>query len=123
MSIEEELREKGFNWQNVHNCFCWYSLSKDFIRQFVEHDPVYKTQLEHELLMDFHGFSIHASFFYQNMFKYLKAGLAEAKDLACYADRIYLMYRERKEAEWNASREVYKFVDGATGKVLDQWVM
>ena len=122
MESESELREKGFSWSVVQRAFIWYSLSTDFMRQLVEYDQTYKTQLEHHLIMAFHGYQAFPSMFYQNMYKYLKAGLAEAKDLACYTDRIYLMYRQQKQNEWNASRSVYRFVDG-TGRVLDQCVM
>ena len=120
---EEEIREQGLDdWDNVRSAFCWNNLSKDFIRQIVEFDPTYKTQLEHELLLDVHGYSVHASFFYQNMAYYIQNGLAEQKQLVYYVDQIYQMYREQAQREFNASREVYRMVDG-TGRVLDQWVM
>ena len=122
MESESELREKGFSWSVVQRAFIWYNLSKDFMRQLVETDQCFKTQLEHHLIMAFHGYQAFPSMFYQNMYSYLKMGLAEAKDLACYADRIYLLYREQAEKEYNASRNVYRMVDG-TGKVLEQWVM
>lgn len=119
---EEEIREQGLdNWDNVHAAFCWSELSKDFIRQIVESDPIYKTQIEHELLLDIHGFSVHASIFYQNMYQYIKNGMAEQKQLIYYLDAIYQMHREQAEKEFN-SRQVYRMVDG-TGRVLDQWVM
>ena len=123
MESESELRENGITWSLVQRAFIWNNLSKDFIRQLVETDQTYKTQLEHHLIMAFHGYQAFPSPFYQNMYAYLKMGLAEAKDLTCYADRIYLMYREQAEKEWSASRQVYKFVDGATGRVLDTYVL
>ena len=47
MRTEEEIRLDGFEWDNVYGAFCWSDLSKDFIRELAESDPVYKTQLEH----------------------------------------------------------------------------
>lgn len=120
---ESEIREQGFKWQNVERAFLWQLLGRDLIREMVQYDSCYKTQLEHHLLMAFHGYASYPSSFYQNMYIYLKAGLAEAKDLACYAEQLYMLYREQAEKEWNASRQVYKFVDGATGRVLDSFVM
>ena len=117
---EIEMRQQGFEWQNVERCFLWNELSNDFIRELVEYDPVYKTQLQHHLLCAFHGYASYPSNFYMNMWQYLKAGLAEQKELKYYADRLYMMYREQAEKEFN-SRVVHKFVDG-TGKVLDQVV-
>ena len=116
-------REIGLDdWDNIRAGFCWQNLSKDFIRQIVEFDPVYKTQLEHELLLDIHGYSVHASFFYQNMYNYVKSGMAEQKQLKYYANEIYMMYRQQAERQFNISKQVYRMVDG-TGRVLDQWVM
>lgn len=117
---ETEMRQQGFEWQNVERCFLWNELSKDFIRQLVEYDTTYKTQLEHHLLMAFHGYASYSSYFYRNMYTYLKLGLAEQKELDCYADQLYMMYREQAEQEYNA-RTVYKAVDGM-GRVLDMWV-
>ena len=120
---EEELRQQGFeSWDDVERCFLWNELSKDFIRQLVEYDTIYKTQLEHHLLMAFHGYATFASFFYKNMYIYLKSGLAEQKELECYSDRVYQLYSQKYQEELNASRSVYKFVDG-TGRVLESWVM
>ena len=118
---ESEIREAGFDWEVVHSAFCWKNLSKDFIREMVESDPIYKTQLEHELLMDIHGYSIHASYFYQNMGYYISNGMAEQKQLIYYVDQIYIMYRNQAEQEYN-SRRAYQLIDN-TGRVLDQVVI
>ena len=118
---ETEMREEGFQWQNVERCFLWGELSKDFIREIVEYDEKYKTWLEHALLMDFHGYSVHASAFYMNMYTYIKSGMAEQKELSCYVDQVYQMYWNQREQQYNA-RVVHTFKDGM-GRVLDQWVM
>ena len=118
MRTQTEIREEGFDWQNVERAFIWENLSKDMMRELVQYDPTYKTQLQHHLLCAFHGYQSFPSVFYQNMYSYLKMGLAEAKDLVYYADQLYLLYRQRAEQEYN-SRTVHRFVDG-TGRVLDQ---
>lgn len=117
-ATEAEIREAGFDWEVVHSAFCWKNLSKDFIREIVESYPQYKTQLEHELLMDIHGYSIHASYFYQNMGYYISNKLAEQRQLVHYVDKIYQMYRQQAEQEYN-SREVVRFTN-YSGKVIDQ---
>lgn len=121
MKTEEEIRLDGFDWNCVEAAFCWYDLSKDFMRQLIEYDPTYKTQIEHALIMDMNRYSVHASVFYRNMYQYIKNDLAETKELKNFADRVYFMYREQAEREYN-SREVYSFTDG-TGRILDQFVM
>ena len=122
MQTEEELREDGFQWDNVLRAFLWSDLSKDFIRQLVQYDQTYKTQLEHHLLAAFHGYSQFPSLFYKNMYSYIKLGLAEQKQLSHYVEQIYMMYTEQKNKEWNASRQVFQFTDG-TGRVLDTYVV
>jgi hypothetical protein len=72
--------------------------------------------------MDFHGFSVHPSMFYNNMYHYIKNGLAYTKELKFYLDRIYMLYREQAEKEWSASTTIHRIVDG-TGRVLDSFVM
>ena len=119
---ESELREEGFQWDNVLRCFLYNELTVDFERELVQYNPVYKTQLENHLLAGVHGYSKFPSYFWQNMYTYLKNNLAELKELKCYADHIYMLYRQQRENEWNASRQVYKFVDGC-GVVRDQWVI
>ena len=114
------LREEGLSWDVVHKAFCWYQLDSDFIRELVETDTIYKTQLEHELLMDIHGYSVHPSIFYQNMFTYLQIGLEEARDLKYYKNQIYMMYREQQQKEFN-SRQVYRITD-RMGRTLDSWI-
>ena len=121
MKTQTEIRQQGFDWDNVERSFLWQNLSKDFIRELVEYDPCYKTQLQHHLLAAFHGYASYPSLFYQNMYIYLKMGLAEAKELIYYVDRVYMMYREQMQMQQSASRCTYKFVDG-TGRVLDTWV-
>ena len=121
MRTESQIREDGFDWQNVERSFIWHYLGRDFIRQLVEYDPTYKTQLEHHLLMAFHGYSSFPSYFYQNMYIYLITGLAETKELACYADRVYLMCKEQVQKE-QQSKQVYSLIDN-NGIVLDQVVL
>ena len=123
MQTESELREDGFQWSNVMRAFLWSELSVDFERQLVEYDPVYKTQLEHHLLAAFHRYSKFSSFFYYNMYRYIKAGLAEQKQLKYYLDHIYMMYRQQRENQINASLTTYNFVDGATGRILQRVVL
>ena len=119
-ATEAEIREAGFDWEVVHSAFCWKNLSKDFIREIVESYPQYKTQLEQELIMDLHGYSIHASYFYQNMGYYISNKLAEQRQLVNYVGQIYQLYRQQAEQEYN-SRQVYRLV-GNNGNVLDQCV-
>lgn len=119
---ESEIREQGLEWQNVHGAFCWHNLSKDFIRQLVATNKIFRKNLEVELLADIHGWSVHASYFYQNMGYYIQNGLALDKSLVHYIDKIYQMYRYQAEAEYNARRtNVVRFVDGC-GRVLDEVV-
>ena len=119
---QTEMREEGFEWDNVEKCFLWYQLSHDFIRELVEYDTCYKTQLEHHLLMAFHGYATYPSQFFKNMYIYLRCGLAEQRELEYYTDQVYQMYSQKFNEELQSSRTVYKFVDG-TGRVLDSWVM
>lgn len=121
MKTEEQIRQDGFEWNCVEAAFCWYDLSKDFMRELIQYDPTYKTQLEHALIMDMNRYSIHASVFYRNMYQYIKNGLAETKELENFADKVYFMYREQAEKEYS-SRQIYRIVDG-TGRVLDSWVI
>ena len=121
-NIETQLREEGITWDLVQKAFIWHDLSKDFLRQLVETDQCFKTQLQHHLLCAFHGYASYPSYFYKNMWQYLKAGLAEQKELVFYASKLYMMYREQEEKEIYANRQVYKFVDG-TGRVIDQFVV
>lgn len=116
------MRLQKRNWQNIHAWFVWHDISIDFQRQLVAKRWDYRWKLEHELLMDFHGYSCHASVFYKNMWQYIKGGLAYTKDLKYYADRIYIMYRQQKQNEWNASRQVYKFVDNM-GRTIQEYVL
>lgn len=118
---QTEIRMMGLCWNTIERAFLWYNLSRDFIRELVEYDQTYKTQLEHHLLMAFHGYATFASTFYYNMYSYLKLGLAEQKELVYYADRLYGMYLEQQQNEWN-SREVYRMVD-STGVVRDQIII
>ena len=118
---ESEIREAGFDWEVVHSAFCWKNLSKDFIREMVESDPIYKTQLEHQLLLDVHEYSVHASAFYQNMYIYLQLNLAEQKELKYYSEKVGQMYLNQLQQE-QGSKQVYSLVDN-TGKVLDSVVI
>lgn len=120
MRTESEIRQQGLEWQNVQRAFLWSELSKDFMRELVEYDQKYKTWLEHALLMDFHGYSIHASAFYKNMYNYLKLGLAEQKELKCYSERVGQMYMDQMNKELE-SKHVYSLVDNS-GRILDSVV-
>ena len=115
---ESELREGGLQWDNVQKCFLWNELSKDFIRELVEHDTTYKTQLEHNLLCAFHGYASYPSYFYKNMWQYIKLGLAEQKELQYYTERVGMLYMDQKQQE-ERSRHVYSLIDNR-GCVLKQ---
>ena len=119
-ATEVEIREAGFDWQTIHTAFCWKNLEPDFIREIVESNPQYKTQLEHELLMDMHDYSIHASAFYQNMYIYLQLNLAEQKELKCYSEKVGQMYMNQLHQE-QQSKHVYSLVDNS-GRILDSVV-
>ena len=121
MKTEAELRQQGFEWSNVERCFLWGQLSKDFMRELVEYDQKYKTWLEHALIMDFHGYSVHASTFYKNMYIYIQDKLYEQKQLEYYLDKVKQMYWDQCEQELNA-RIVHTIKDNC-GRVLDSWVM
>ena len=121
MKIEDEIREAGFDWEVVHTAFCWKNLEPDFIREIVESNPIYKTQLEQELLMDMHGYSIHASYFYQNMYIYLNLNLAEQRELKCYSEQVGMMYMSQLQQE-NESRHTYSLIN-SNGAVMDQIVL
>ena len=119
--IETDLREMGLQWQNVQRCFIWSELSPDFIRELAEHDQTYKTQLEHHLLMAFHGYATYPSYFFINMWWYIRLGLAEQKQLAYYIERVGQLYLDQKQKE-DQSRQVYSLVDN-NGRILDQCVL
>ena len=119
-NIETQLREEGITWDLAQKAFIWHSLSRDFIRQLVETDQCFKTQLQHHLLAAFHGYASYPSHFYKNMWHYLKAGLAEQKELECYSERVGMMYMDQLQQE-QSSRHVYSLVD-STGRKLDQIV-
>lgn len=119
---EAEMRQQGFEWNNVQRCFIWNQLSLNFIRELVEYDPFYKTQLEHHLLMAFHGYATYPSFFYKNMYIYIQNKLNELKQLIYYLDKVKELYWDKHEEEMAATRHVYKLVDGS-GIVRDQWVI
>ena len=121
MRTEDEIREAGFDWDNVHTAFCWKNLEPDFMREIVESHPIYKTQLEQELIYDIHGYSVHASYFYQNMYIYLKLNLAEQRELKYYSEQVGQMYMNQFQQE-QASKQVYSLV-GNDGKVLDSWTI
>ena len=119
-NIETQLREEGITWDLVQKAFIWHDLSKDFLRQLVETDQCFKTQLQHHLLYAFHGYASYPSNFYKNMWQYLKLGLAEQKELAYYTERVGMLYMNQLQQEQQA-RVVHSFIDD-TGKVLDQLV-
>ena len=119
-ATEAEIREAGFDWEVVHTAFCWKNLEPDFMREIVESHPIYKTQLEQELIYDIHGYSVHASYFYQNMYIYLKLNLAEQRELKYYSERVGQMYMSQFQQE-QASKQVYSLVDNS-GRILDSVV-
>ena len=111
------------NYNTVFTYLLYNQLDKDFIRQLVDQlNKGDKLHLQWDLLQGVHGYAGYPSYFYQNMFQYISLGLNEEKQLKYYKDHIYMMYRETREKEWNASRQVYKFVDGC-GVVRDQIVL
>lgn len=116
-ATEAEIREAGFDWEIVHTAFCWKNLEPDFIREIIESYPQYKTQLEHELIMDIHEYSIHASAFYQNMYIYLKLNLAEQKELKYYSEKVGQMYMKQMNEEYGKN-DIAKFID-YTGRVVE----
>ena len=120
-ATEAEIREAGFDWEVVHTAFCWKNLEPDFIRQIVESDKTIKKELEHELIMDIHDYSIHASAFYQNMYIYLKLDLAEQKELKKYIERVGMMYMQQLNRE-QESRHTYSLIDHS-GMVQDQIIL
>lgn len=121
MRTESQIREDGFEWENIQRAFLWQELGCDLMRELVEYDTIYKTQLQHHLLCAFHGYATYPSFFYKNMYIYLRCGLAEERDLEYYTDKVYQMYSQKFEEEMNAMKPVYKFVD-SNGRILDQVV-
>ena len=120
-ATEAEIREAGFDWEVVHTAFCWKNLEPDFIRQIVESDKTIKKELEHELIMDIHDYSIHASAFYQNMYIYLKLDLAEQKELKKYIEIVGMMYMQQLNRE-QESRHTYSLIDHS-GMVQDQIIL
>lgn len=119
-ATEAEIREAGFDQQIVLSAFRFKNLEPDFMREVVESNKGIKTQLEHELIMDIHRYSVHASTFYQNMYIYLQLNLAEQKELKCYSDKVGQMYMSQLQQE-NESRQTYSLIDG-TGRIQDQIV-
>lgn len=89
------MRGLEHDWQNIHTVFCFQNLSRDFIRELVGTNKVYRKNLELELMMDIHGWAIHASAFYKNMYCYLEDRLALEKQLHSYVDMVYEMYKEQ----------------------------
>lgn len=120
MRTEAEIREDGFEWQNVERSFIWSNLEPDFIREFAQYDQIYKTTLEHHLIAALQGFATYPSTFYQNMYIYLKLNLAEQKELKNYTDRVGMMYMDQLNKELE-SRHIYSLIDG-TGRIQDQIV-
>lgn len=118
MQTQTEIRQEGFQWENVQKAFIWNQLGVDLMRELVQYDTCYKTQLEHHLLMAFHGYASYPSVFYNNMYKYLKAGLAEEKELECYSERVGMLYMNQLQQE-QQTRIVHSLVD-CNGTVLDQ---
>ena len=120
MRIEDEIREAEFDWEVVHTAFCWKNLEPDFIREIVESHPIYKTQLEQELIYDVHGYSVHASYFYQNMYIYLQLNLAEQKELKRFSVRVSQMYINQLQQEQQA--RIVHSIHYGTGRILDSIV-
>lgn len=116
-ATEEEIREAGFDHDIVLTAFRFKNLQPDFIRQIVEYDKTIKKELENELIYDIHGYSIHASAFYQNMYIYLQLNLAEYSELKYYNEQVGQMYIDQMNKEYGKS-DIAKFID-YNGKVQD----
>lgn len=115
---EIEMRQQGFEWQNVERSFIWNNLEPDFIRELVEYDPTYKTKLQHHLIAALQGFASYPSKFFQNMYIYLQLNLAEQRELKNYSERVGMLYMD----QWNKeqqSRHTYSLIDN-NGRVTDQ---
>ena len=121
MRSESLIREEGLDLQNIERAFLWQELGRDFIRQIIYIDPLIRTKIDHHIIAALQGFASYPSMFYSNAFCYLRNSLSEQKDLEYYSNRIYQLYREQAEKEYN-SRQIYRIVD-RTGKVLDAWVI
>ena len=121
MMSETAMRQNLLKDEDIISYFRFNDLSKDFERELVSTRKKIKRELEHELLMDIHQYSVHASVFYKNMFVYIQNKLAEEKQLEYYLDKVRQMYYDQHEQEMNA-RIKYSFVDG-TGRILDSFVM
>lgn len=116
-ATEAEIREAGFDKQIVLTAFRFKNLEPDFIREIVESNKGIKTQLEHELIMDIHRYSVHASTFYQNMYIYLQLNLAEQPELKYHNEQVGQMYMKQRNEEYGKS-DIAKFVD-YNGKVQE----
>lgn len=110
MRTEQQIRLQGFEWENIQRAMIWDNVGRDLIREMVETDKLYKTLLDRHIISALQGFASYPSMFYSNAFCYIKNGLAEHKQLLYYADRIYQMYKEQSEKEFN-SRQAVTLVD------------
>lgn len=120
MRSESEIRQQGFEWQNVERSFIWQNLNGDLIRELAQSDPTYKTILQHHLIAALQGFASYPSKFFQNMYIYLQLDLAEQKELKNYVERVGMMYMNQFQQE-QESRHIYSLMDG-TGRIQDQLV-
>lgn len=118
MRTESEIREDGFEWDNIERSFIWQNLNGDLIRELAQCDPTYKTILEHHLIAALQGFASYPSKFFQNMYIYLQLNLAEQKELKNYIERVGMMYMQQFNKE-QESKQIYSLIDG-TGKIQDQ---
>lgn len=120
MRSESLIREEGLDLQNIENAFLWQELGRDFIRQIITIDPLIRTKIDHHIIAALQGFASYPSMFYSNAFCYLRNSLSEQKDLEYYSNRIYQLYIEQAEKEYN-SRQTYTFIDN-TGRILDTYI-
>lgn len=118
---ETAMRQNLLKDEDILSYFRFNDLSKDFERELVSTRKKIKRELEHELLMDIHQYSVHASVFYKNMFVYIQNKLAEEKQLEYYLDKVRQMYWDQLQQEQQA-RIKHSLVD-YNGRVLDSFVM
>ena len=121
MRTESEIRQQGFEWDNIERSFIWQNLNGDLIRELAQCDPTYKTILQHHLIAALQGFASYPSKFFQNMYIYLKLDLAEQNELKNYIERVGMMYMQQLNKELE-SRHTYSVIDQC-GMVQDQIII
>lgn len=117
---ETTIREEGLDLQKCETAFLWYSLSRDFQRQLIEANPILKTKIDRHILAALNGYASYPATFYSNAFCYVKNNLSQQRDLEYYANRIFQMFKEQAEQEYNA--RIVRAVD-YNGRIVDQFVI